>query len=84
MSTAEFSAVFLLGRCHKGVVLGSVEEILRKSSRNLGEVLGRPAESFDYIQELYESGTRMVREWYESGTKVVGEWYDSGTRVVRE
>ena len=60
MFMAEFSAVSLLGRCHAGVALGSVEEVLRKPTGSVGEVLGRPAGSFGY-----ESGSRVVREWYE-------------------
>ena len=79
MLLAEFSAVFLVGRCHAGVVLGSVGEVLRKPSRSLGEVLGRPAGSFGY-----ESSSRVVREWYECCERVVREWYESNKRVVRE
>ena len=63
-------------RCHAGVVLGSVGEVLRKPSGIFGEVLERPAGSFGY-----ESGTRVVREWCECGTRVVREWYESGTRA---
>ena len=65
-------------RCHAGVVLGRVAEVLRKPSGSFGEVLERPAGSFGY--EWYESGTRVVRVWYESGTGVVREWYESTSK----